>query len=56
MVAGQFAKRGGKLTFDEKRLAALNEELLASRLRMFEAGDYKCTPVERGPQPKEFYL
>ena len=56
MVAGQFVKRGGKLTFDEKRLAALSEELLASRLRMFEEGRFKSTPVVRGPQPEEFFI
>ena len=56
LVAGQFVKRGGKLTFDEKRLAALNEELLASRLRMFEEGKYQSQAVEHGPQPEEFFI
>jgi cytosine/adenosine deaminase-related metal-dependent hydrolase len=56
MVAGKFAKRHGKLTFDEGRLARLNEELLASRLRMFDEGNYKTIPVERGPQPDKFFL
>lgn len=56
MVAGKFVKRAGKLTFDAGRLARLNEELLASRLRMFEEGDYQCKPVQRGPQPGRFVL
>jgi cytosine/adenosine deaminase-related metal-dependent hydrolase len=56
MVAGQWRKRGGKLTFDAGRLARLNEELLASRLRMFEEGDYKCKPVEHGPQPATWHF
>ena len=51
MVAGQWRKRGGKLTFDAGRLGRLNEELLASRLRMFEEGDYRSNPVQRGPRP-----
>jgi 5-methylthioadenosine/S-adenosylhomocysteine deaminase len=56
MVAGKFAKRDGRLTFDAARLQNLNDELLASRLRMFEEGNYQSMPVERGPQPGRFYL
>ena len=56
MVAGRFAKRDGRLCFDAGRLARLNEELLASRLRMFEEGNYESRPVERGPQPERFVL
>jgi len=56
LVAGKFAKREGKLVFDAQRLAGLQDELLASRLRMFEEGKFKSRPVERGPQPEAFCL
>ncbi|MDN8618898.1 amidohydrolase family protein, partial [Variovorax ginsengisoli] len=56
LVAGKFAKREGKLVFDAQRLAGLQDELLASRLRMFEEGKFKSRPVERGPQPEAFFL
>ena len=56
MVAGNFVKRDGKLTFDSGRLAKLNEDLLASRLRMFEEGKFESRPVERGPQPERFFI
>src|SRR5207237_1379767 len=56
MVAGQFRKRDGQLTFDAGQLARLNQELLDSRLRMFEEGDYQCKPVQRGPQPQAWRL
>ena len=56
LVAGRFAKRDGQLVFDAGRLQRLQQELLASRLRMFEEGGYQSRPVERGPQPKEFFL
>jgi 5-methylthioadenosine/S-adenosylhomocysteine deaminase len=56
MVAGQFKKRDGKLTFDAGRLGRLNEELMASRLRMFQESDYESTPVQRGPQPERWVL
>ncbi|MDR7094307.1 hypothetical protein, partial [Hydrogenophaga laconesensis] len=56
IVAGRFAKRDGRLTFDEKKLAKLSEELMASRMRMFEEGNYQSRPVERGPQPEKFFL
>jgi len=56
IVGGRFAKRGGRLTFDADRLQRLQQELLASRLRMFEEGGYASRPVERGPQPKEFFI
>lgn len=54
MVGGQFVKRHGKLTFDEDRLARLSDELMASRMRIFETGNFKSVPVERGPQPERF--
>jgi cytosine/adenosine deaminase-related metal-dependent hydrolase len=56
IVAGRFAKRNGQLIFDAARLARLHDELLASRLRMFEQGQFKSVPVERGPQPEHFVL
>jgi len=56
LVAGRFAKRAGKLTFDAKRLEDLSSQLLASRMRMFEESSFKCVPVQRGPQPAHFVL
>lgn len=49
MVAGRFVKRDG-------RLARLTDELLASRLRLFQEGSFKSVPVERGPQPGRFLV
>jgi cytosine/adenosine deaminase-related metal-dependent hydrolase len=54
MVGGQFVKRNGKLTFDTARLERLSAELMASRMRIFETGNFKSVPVERGPQPERF--
>jgi 5-methylthioadenosine/S-adenosylhomocysteine deaminase len=51
MVAGKLVKRGGKLTFPAERLARLQEELLASRLRIMRDGDYTYQPVANGPRP-----
>ncbi|MDR7094932.1 amidohydrolase family protein [Hydrogenophaga laconesensis] len=56
IVAGRFAKRDGQLTLDPSRLQQLQDELLESRMRMFSAGNFKASPVERGPQPQEFFL
>ena len=56
LVAGKFAKRGGQLTVGPERLQQLKDELLESRMRMFNAGNFKASPVERGPQPEEFFL
>ena len=56
LVAGKFAKRHGQLTFDAKRLERLSQELLESRLRLFEKGSFKAEPVERGPQPERFHF
>ncbi|TFZ04991.1 amidohydrolase family protein [Ramlibacter rhizophilus] len=56
LVAGRFAKRAGRLTFDAQRLERLSEELLHSRLRLFEQGQFRCEPVERGPQPAHFHI
>ncbi|MBB3181991.1 amidohydrolase family protein [Variovorax sp. Sphag1AA] len=56
MVAGRWAKRAGQLTFDAKRLERLQEELMSSRLRLFEQGSYKSIPVQRGPQPEKFFV
>ena len=54
MIGGQFVKRNGKLTFDTTRLERLSAELMASRMRIFETGNFKSVPVERGPQPERF--
>lgn len=51
MVAGKLVKQAGRLTFDAGAIARLNEELLVSRMRIFEEGDYQWKPVENGPQP-----
>jgi len=56
MVAGRFVKRDGRLVFDAGRLARLTDELLASRLRLFQEGSFKSVPVERGPQPGRFLV
>ncbi|MDR7095877.1 hypothetical protein J2X09_003630 [Hydrogenophaga laconesensis] len=34
----------------------LQDELLESRMRMFSAGNFKASPVERGPQPESFFI
>lgn len=56
MVAGKFLKKDGALTFDAQRLAKLNDELLASRLRMFGEGNYRFQPVQNGPQPARWAI
>ena len=54
MIAGKFAKRGGKLTFPEERLHKLQQELLESRLRMMREGNYAYRPVPSGPPPERY--
>ncbi|MBL8288582.1 MAG: amidohydrolase family protein [Rubrivivax sp.] len=56
MVAGRFVKKDGELAFDRRRHGELNQQLLESRLRMFEEGRYRCEPVQRGPQPAQWAL
>ncbi|MFO1269884.1 MAG: amidohydrolase family protein, partial [Steroidobacteraceae bacterium] len=56
MVAGRFVKKDGELTFDKRRHAELNQQLLESRLRMFAEGKYRCEPVQQGPQPARWAL
>jgi cytosine/adenosine deaminase-related metal-dependent hydrolase len=51
MIAGKLVKRGGKLLFPEKRLAALQEQLLASRQRIMREGNYTYQPAPNGPRP-----
>ncbi len=51
MVAGNFLKRDGKLTFPADRLARLREDALQSRLRMMHEGNYVYQPAPNGPQP-----
>ena len=54
MIAGKFAKRGGRLTFPEDRLHKLQQELLESRLRMMREGNYAYRPVPSGPPPERY--
>jgi cytosine/adenosine deaminase-related metal-dependent hydrolase len=54
MIAGRFAKRGGRLTFPEDRLQRLREELLESRLRMMREGEYAYRPAPNGPPPERY--
>jgi 5-methylthioadenosine/S-adenosylhomocysteine deaminase len=54
MIAGRFAKRGGQLTFPAARLQKLQEELLASRLRMMAEGSFNYQPVPGGPLPERY--
>jgi 5-methylthioadenosine/S-adenosylhomocysteine deaminase len=56
MVAGQFVKRDGKLTFDAERLKTLRNELLEARMRMMRESNYKYTPAPKGPQPEKWAL
>jgi len=56
MVAGQFVKRDGKLTFDAERLKTLRDELLEARMRMMRESNYKYTPAPKGPQPEKWAL
>ncbi len=54
MIAGKFAKRGGRLTFPAERLHTLQQELLESRLRMMREGSYAYRPVPGGPPPERY--
>jgi len=54
MIAGRFAKRDGRLTFPAERLAKLQQELLASRQRMMEEGNYVYQPAPNGPRPERY--
>ena len=54
MIAGRFVKRDGKLVFPESRLAALRDDLLASRERIMHEAGYKYSRVEKGPIPERF--
>ena len=54
LIAGRFAKRGGKLTFPAERLQKLQEELLASRLRMMAEGNFHYQPAPGGPLPERY--
>ncbi len=56
MIAGKFAKRGGRLTFPEERLHKLQQELLESRLRMMREGSYAYRPVPSGPPPERYFF
>ena len=54
MIAGNFVKRDGKLTFPADRLAKLSAELLESRQRMMKEGNYVYKPVPNGPLPERY--
>jgi 5-methylthioadenosine/S-adenosylhomocysteine deaminase len=54
LVAGRFAKRDGRLTFDEATFERLRGELLASRRRLFAEAGFEARPVAPGPQPARF--
>lgn len=54
MIAGKFAKRGGRLAFPEERLHKLQQELLESRLRMMREGGYAYRPMPSGPPPERY--
>ena len=54
MIAGNFVKRDGKLTFPAERLAKLSAELLDSRQRMMKEGNYVYQPVPNGPLPERY--
>lgn len=52
MVAGNFLKRDGQLTFPADKLARLRDDALDSRLRMMREGHYVYQPAANGPQPE----
>ena len=54
MIAGRFVKRDGRLVFPESRLAALRDDLLASRERIMHEAGYRYSRVEKGPIPERF--
>ena len=54
MIAGTFAKRGGKLAFPENRLQKLQQDVLDSRLRMMDEGKFVYKPVDSGPLPDRY--
>jgi len=54
MIAGKFVKRSGKLAFPEARLAKLNQEILESRQRMMQEGNFVYRPVPSGPLPERY--
>ena len=54
MIAGRFVKRDGRLVFPESRLAALRDDVLASRERIMHEAGYRYSRVEKGPIPERF--
>ena len=48
------AKRDGKLAYPAERLARLQQELLESRLRMMEEGNYVYRPAPGGERPQRY--
>lgn len=51
LIAGNYAKRNGKLSFPAERLARVKEAVLASRERIMAAGHYVYQPAARGAFP-----
>jgi len=56
LVAGEFMKRDGRLTFPADRLERLKSDVLASRERMMTEGHYHYRPVPNGPRPARYVL
>ena len=54
LIAGEFAKKDGRLVFPAERLKKLQDELLESRLRLFKTGNFVYEYVERGPLPERY--
>ncbi len=51
MIAGKTVKRRGKLAIAGKKLAGLQQQLLASRQRIMRDGNYVYKPAPNGPRP-----
>ena len=51
LIAGRVVKRRGKLAFPAERIEKLKQEVLASRERVMQKGNYVYRPVPEGPRP-----
>ncbi len=51
LIGGTIVKRGGQLTFPAPRLEKLKADLLASRERVMQKGDFAYAPAPPGPRP-----
>jgi cytosine/adenosine deaminase-related metal-dependent hydrolase len=56
MVAGQFLKRGGTLSFPQARLARLRDEALQSRRHLMQDAGYRYAPFPNGPLPERYVV